>query len=161
MYERATTALVKNKARQIIKELAPTNPAYYEKLRERLEKIIEEEEQRRKDDASYFNKIAKLYDEALNAEKERQKLGFSTQFEFAIYGLLQSLKNDEKASKDITNAIYVKVKEEAGIVGWKNKRSSEKKMSIAIYDILSESGYLEDQSDELAMKIIDLAKRDL
>jgi hypothetical protein len=30
-----------NKARQIIKELAPTNPAYYEKLRERLEQIIE------------------------------------------------------------------------------------------------------------------------
>ena len=32
--ERARTALVKNKARQIIKELAPTNPVYYEKLRE-------------------------------------------------------------------------------------------------------------------------------
>jgi type I restriction enzyme R subunit len=50
--ERARTALVKNKARQIIKELAPTNPVYYEKLRERLEKLIEEEEKRRKDDAS-------------------------------------------------------------------------------------------------------------
>ena len=45
--DRARTALVKNKARQIIKELAPTNPVYYEKLRERLEKIIEEEESRR------------------------------------------------------------------------------------------------------------------
>ena len=32
--ERARTALIKNKARQIIKEFAPTNPAYYEKLRE-------------------------------------------------------------------------------------------------------------------------------
>ena len=40
--ERARTALIKNKARQIIKEFAPTNPAYYEKLRERLElKIID------------------------------------------------------------------------------------------------------------------------
>ena len=37
--ERARTALIKNKARQIISELSPTNPAYYEKLRERLEKI--------------------------------------------------------------------------------------------------------------------------
>jgi hypothetical protein len=50
--ERARTALIKNKARQIISELAPTNPASYEKLRERLEKIIEQEEKRRKDDAS-------------------------------------------------------------------------------------------------------------
>jgi type I restriction enzyme R subunit len=135
--ERARTALIKNKARQIIQELAPTNPAYYEKLRERLEKIIEEEEERRKDDASYFNRIAKLCDEALNADEERKKLGFSTKFEFAVYEQLQSLKIDEKFSKNVTNAIYNKVKEEVGIVGWKNKRSSEKKMSIAIYDILS------------------------
>ena len=55
--ERARTALVKIKARQIIKEFAPTNPVYYEKLRERLEKIIEEKESRRLQDASYFNKI--------------------------------------------------------------------------------------------------------
>lgn len=32
--EKARTALIKNKARQIIRELAPTNPIYYEKLRD-------------------------------------------------------------------------------------------------------------------------------
>ena len=71
------------------------------------------------------------------------------------------MKNDEKSSKDITNSIYTKVKEEAGIVGWKNKRSSEKKMSIAIYDILSENGYTEGKTNELTTKIVELAKRDL
>jgi type I restriction enzyme, R subunit len=151
--ERARTVLVKNKARQIIKELAPTNPVYYEKLMERLEKIIEDEESRRIQDASYFNKIKGIYNDALNAEKERQKLGFSTQFEFAIFGLLQSLKNNEKPSKDTTNAIYTKMKEEVGIVGWKNKRSSEKKMSIAIYDILSENKYPENKTNKLTLKI--------
>jgi hypothetical protein len=156
-----TLDLVKNKARQIIKELAPTNPVYYEKLRERLEKIIEEEESRRTQDAGYFNKIREVYNEALNAEKERQKLGFSTQFEFAIFGLLQSMKNDEKKSKNLTNSIYTKVKEEAGIVGWKNKRSSEKKMSIGIYDILSDNGYSEEKTNEVTTKIIELAKMDL
>ena len=64
-------------------------------------------------------------------------------------------------SKDITNVIYNKVKGEAGIVGWKNKRSSEKKMGIAVYDILSENGYLEEKTNELIVQIIDLAKRDL
>jgi type I restriction enzyme, R subunit len=83
--ERARTALIKNKARQIIKELAPTNPVYYEKLRERLEKIIEQEEKRRKEDASYFNIIAQVYKEALDTEEQRKKLGFSTPFEFAVY----------------------------------------------------------------------------
>jgi type I restriction enzyme, R subunit len=88
--ERARTALIKNKARQIIQELAPTNPAYYEKLRERLEKIIEQEEKRRKDDASYFNILAQIYKEELDTEKQRKKLGFSTPFEFAVYEELQS-----------------------------------------------------------------------
>jgi type I restriction enzyme R subunit len=160
--ERARTALVKNKARQIIQEFAPTNPVYYEKLRERLEKIIEEEEHRRIKDASYFNKLKGIYNEALNPEKERKKLGFSTQFEFAVYEIfLQSLKNDEKTSRDMTNAIFAKIKEEARIVDWKTKRSSEKRMSIAIYDILSENHYPEDKANELTMKIIDLAKKDL
>jgi hypothetical protein len=71
------------------------------------------------------------------------------------------LKNDEKNSKNLTNSIYTKVKEEAGIVGWKNKRSSEKKMSISIYDILSENGYSEDKTNEVTAKIIELAKMDL
>lgn len=159
--ERARTALIKNKARQIIDELSSTNPAYYGKLREMLERIIKEEESRRIQDASYFDKIKEVYNNALNAEKERQKLGFPTQFEFAVYGLLQSIKDDQNASKNITKAIYNKVKEEAEIVGWKNKRSSEKKMSISIYDTLSENGFPEEKINELTIQIIDLAKRDL
>jgi type I restriction enzyme, R subunit len=87
------------RARQIIQELAPTNPAYYEKLRERLEKIIEQEEKRRKDDAGYFNMLTQIYKEALDTEKQRKKLGFSTPFEFAVYEELQSIKDDKTSSK--------------------------------------------------------------
>jgi type I restriction enzyme R subunit len=162
--ERARTALIKNKARQIIREYAPTNPVYYEKLRERLEKIIEEEENRRKDDANYFNyfnRIAEVYNEVLSADKKQKELGFSTQFEFAVYEQLQSIKNDKKTSKDMTDAIFLKIKEETQIVGWRDKRSSEKKMSIAIYDILSGNSYPEDKINESTIRIIDLAKRDL
>ena len=43
---------------------------------------------------------------------------------------------------------------EAEIVGWKNKRSSEKKMSIAIYDILSENGYSQDKGSPYAESIV-------
>jgi hypothetical protein len=150
--------LIKNKARQIIQELAPTNPAYYEKLRERLEAIIEQEEMRRKDDASYFNIIAQIYKEALDTEKQRKKLGFSTPFEFAVYEELQSIKDDKTTSKSITESIFGKVKEETKIVGWKSKRGSEKKLSIAVYDILTENKYPEDKADILTPKIVELAK---
>jgi hypothetical protein len=39
--------------------------------------------------------------------------------------------------------------------------SSEKKMSIAIYDILSESKFPDSKIDELTGQIIELAKRNL
>ena len=159
--ERARTVLIKNKARQIIQELAPTNPAYYEKLRERLEKIIEQEEKRRKDDARYFNIIAQICKAALDTEKQRKKLGFSTPFEFAVYEELQSIKDDKDISKSITESIFGKVKEETKIVGWKTKTSCEKKLCIAIYDILNENKYPEDKVDKITPKIVELAKRNL
>ena len=43
---------IKNKARQVIEESAPYNPAYYEKLREKLERLIKEEEERRRTNAN-------------------------------------------------------------------------------------------------------------
>ena len=159
--ERARTALIKNKARQIIEELAPTNPAYYEKLRERLEAIIQQEEKRRIDDARYFNNISQIYKEALETEKQRKKLGFSTAFQFAVFEELQSIKDNKDFSKNITELIYDKVKEETRIVGWRTKTSSEKKLSIAIYDILTENKYHEDTVDKLTPKIIELAKRNI
>jgi hypothetical protein len=75
---------------------------------------------------------------------------------------LQSVRDNENNSKSLTNAIFNKVEEETKIIGWKKKRSSEKAMSIGIYDILSESNkYSEDKVNELTTKIIELAKRDL
>ncbi|MFZ0893560.1 MAG: hypothetical protein WAZ77_03560 [Candidatus Nitrosopolaris sp.] len=105
--ERAKIALIKNKARQIIRELAPNNPVYYEKLRERL-------------DADYFdaNGYTQIYQEAVNEEKEHKKLGFSNPFKFVVYSELQSLKTDEVGSqKKITKSIYDKLREETQIVG--------------------------------------------
>jgi hypothetical protein len=56
--KKARTALVKNKVRQIIEEKAHLNPVYYEKMKERLEAIIREEREERKEDADYFNRFA-------------------------------------------------------------------------------------------------------
>lgn len=161
--DRARTALIKNKARQIISELAPTNPKYYEKLRERLERIIEQEEKRRKDDATYFNQIAEVYNDAVNQDKERKKLGFSTQFEFAVFEELQSQNNKEDGgviSKDITSAIYDSIKE-INIVGWKTKKGSDKRISVTIYDTLTKNNFPEDRINDLIPKIVELAKRSL
>lgn len=160
--ERARTALVKNKAKQVIRELAPKNPVYYEKLRERLEKLIQEEFERRRNDADYFNNYKKIMQEALEEEKERKKLGFSNMFEFAVYEQLKRILKDERTiSKNTTKSISDQLKNEIDIVGWKTKTSSKKKMSIIIYDILTENRFPENKIDELTQKIIDLAERNL
>jgi type I restriction enzyme, R subunit len=156
--EKARTALIKNKARQIIRGLAPTNPVYYEKLRERLERIIDEEEKCRKESADYFNQISDIYKEALGTEEQRKKLGFPTQFEFAVYEELEAIKKDKELFKDVTEKIFKKVSKEANLIGWKTKRSSEKKMRIDIYDILVENGDPDKSIEAITQRIIDLAK---
>ena len=40
-------------------------------------------------------------------------------------------------------------------MGWKTKRSSQKTMSITIYDILTENKFPENKVDELTQKIIE------
>lgn len=44
-----------------------------------------------------------------------------------------------------------KIKEETGILGWKTKTSSEKKMMIAIYDILAENNFPTEKIGGLAL----------
>ena len=168
--EKARTALVKNKVRQIISEFAPNNPVYYQKLKERLEKIIKEEERRRKESADYFNRYKEILEDALGEEKERKKLGFTTGFEFAVYEQLFQLLKDKKISKSITHKIYDGIREETQIVDWTNKRSTEKNISIIVYDLLEKeiSDHLnknkllkEEKISELADDIVDLAKQNL
>ena len=161
--EKARTALVKNKARQIITEKAHLNPAYYEKMKERLENLINEEKEERKEDADYFNSYKKILEELLEQEKEREKLGLANAFEHAIFEELLKITKNKELSKSITKKISENIKTETELVGWKTKRSSEKQLSIIIYDILSESKNkkIENKIDDLTEEFIDLAKRNL
>ena len=71
----------------------------------------------------------------------------------------------------LSNIIYLslslkiaeEIREETELVGWKTKRSSEKQLSIIIYDILSESKNkkIENKIDDLTNEFIDLAKRNI
>lgn len=158
--ERAKTALIKNKARQVIEEFAPDNPVYYEKLRERLEKIITEEEARRKQSASYFDLYKSILEDALNEKQEREKLGFSTKFEFAVFGELMAVAPQAKEKNIGTSEnIYEQIKPETAIIGWKGKTSSERRISVIVYDLLTDNGYPTEKIDDLVSKILALAKR--
>ena len=160
---RARTALVKNKAEQVIQENYSHNPAYYEKLWQILQKIISKEKQRRLDNADYLqmeNEYTEVYNKALSQEKERKSLGFERDIEFAIYELIQNYKDDKENSIKVTNQLSKELLPETEIVEWYNKSSTKRKMEQKTYDILDSFKIPEDDISELSEKILQLLNKD-
>ena len=139
--KRAQAALIKNKAIQVIGELMPNNPAYYEKLYERLQKIIRDEEERRQENADYFTKPEEfegIYNEALAEEEERKKIFGdyeATQFEFSLYSRLNQTQ-DRKSSIDLAKEIFARIKPFTNIVDYKTNSSVEKEIRKTVYEAL-------------------------
>jgi len=134
---RARTAMIKTKAMQVIQENYEQNPAYYEKLWQILQKIIAEEEARRKKNAAFIDlegKYKDVYEKALQEHEERKKLGFEAPIEFVIYEELIANKVTKETAKEITLNLSPKLLEQTDIVGWWEKSSIEKKMTEIIYD---------------------------
>jgi type I restriction enzyme R subunit len=162
---RARTALIKNKAEQVIQENYSHNPVYYEKLWVMLMRIIDEEKKRRKIDATFFdpeteNKIREIYEKALAIEEERKKLGFERDIEFSIYGLIEQYKEDKDNSIKITKALSEKLLPETEIIEWYNKPSVKRKTEEITFDILESFGIPEDDISKLSEKILTLLNKD-
>ena len=139
--KRAQAALIKNKAIRVIEELMPNNPAYYEKLYERLQRIIQDEEERRQNNANYFTNpeaFEEIYSEALSEEEERKKVFVdyeATQFEFSLYSRLNQAR-DRKSSIDLTKKIFARIKPLTNIVDYKTNSSVEKEIRKIVYETL-------------------------
>ena len=78
----------------------------------------------------------------MEEDKKRKELGFSTKFEFAVYNELLEICKKEKIAKATTLSIFEHIKGEVSLVGWKQKTSSKKNMSMSIYDVLSTKNFL-------------------
>lgn len=157
--QNARTALVKNKTMQVIRELSSNNPAYYEKLRQRLEKIIKDEKERRVENANYFEFYGQIYNEAVSGRQKRQEeLGINDEFQLAVFDFIQSEIDDENQSKKYAQQITQEIKEESKILDWKNKLTVENKMYLIIYDMLDSTKFSEEIRDNLSNKIIELAR---
>ncbi len=139
--KRAQAALIRNKAIQVIEELMPNNPAYYERLYEMLQRIIQDEEDRRKKNADYFTnpeEYEKIYNKVLAEEAERKKIFGdyeATQFEFSLYSRLNQTQNRQD-SINIVQKIYKKIKPLTGLVDYKTNPMVEKDIKKIVYETL-------------------------
>lgn len=162
---RARAALIINKAQQVIEENRYKNPAYYEKLWERLNRLIEEEKERRKNNAEDLNpqkeSIAKeIYELVISQEREKLKLGFEFDIEFSMYNLLQTYKYDTDLSIKTTKELSRQLLPKTTIVEWHNKSGIKREIKKIIYDILDSFEVPEDTNLKLSEDILTLLGKD-
>ena len=162
---RAQAALIRSRAIRVIEELMPNNPAYYEKLHERLQRLIRDEEGRRRINADYFtdpDAFEGIYNEALSEEAERKKTFGdygATEFEFSLYSRL-SQTSDRERSIALAKEIFEGIKPLTGIVDFKKNASVEKEIRKIVYEALrSDMKY--EQIQEIAEETIMLARNRL
>lgn len=83
------------------------DPIYYESLRERLEELIEEHEQRRLGERELLDELRDLAEDVRTRSQQLENLGLDNEMEFAIYNLL---------SEDLTEALEQNEEETEGVV---------------------------------------------
>lgn len=158
----AKAALVKNKTMQVIRELEHTNPGYFGKLRERLEKLLIEEKERRVESAAYFETLSQIYKEAISGKEITEKeTGIKDEFERAIFYLLEPETDDVEFRKDMAKKITDLVKQQTSIVDWKEKTEPSNDIYLATYDTLHEDKFAKEKREKLSEEILKIARSTL
>lgn len=157
------------------------DPVFYESLKERLEKIIEDRRQERLSAIEELKHLQALVDEMRNIGKQARDLGFS-ETEYALYKIItpdtsgesEGVKfkgttvkeasipygeNGEKnnSQKKLTHSIMESL-EKLAVIDWIHKDDIQREMRKQIKGILRTKGYRFEEIEILTTKIMDLAK---
>ena len=134
------------------------NPVFYESLRERLERIIEDYRQRRIDEAERLRALQEILEEARSPEKHAERLGVDP--DVAPFYELILAKSDAEADllKPAAQKIHSALKERA-VVDWQQKEDTKRDMRRKIKRILREVGYPPEEIQDTTVRIVDLAAR--
>jgi type I restriction enzyme R subunit len=144
------------------------NPAFYESLRERLEKLIADREAKRIDAAKQLELLKSLAEEVKNEARAAQDEDLS-EMAFAIYGLLQKeltvpLAKDDAAKyvaarKDLATLIEEAIAPSTEIPAWTEKSDVRREMRLAIKRQLRAAQVVDEAKLEmLTATIVDVAK---
>jgi type I restriction enzyme R subunit len=144
------------------------NPAFYESLREKLQKIIEDREAKRIDAAKQLELLKVLAGEVKNEAAAAQEAGLSD-IGFAIYGVLDKAMPVPKAGEPVAEyrasrqklAVLVEeaIEPFVEIPGWTEKAQVQKDMRRAIKDRLLAAQVVDPgQREAMTTSIVDVAK---
>ncbi len=135
------------------------NPGFYESLRERLQKILEDRKAERISSAEQLALFQKLRQEAEAPHKAAEKLGLE-EGAFAIYGLVKERigTEDELSGVELASILHETVAPYTRMVDWQSKDDLQRQMRRDIRRKLRQSGVGPDDAADLAEDIVDLAK---
>ncbi len=157
----ARAALLKNRIRIVIKEIWATDPTYAESLKERLEKIIRDENMRRIENLElYLDELVDIYNDAVNREKVIKDVFGSyeaTPFEFAIYNVMMPIVGKE-ASVNLSIKLFEQLIPYTQIIDWPDKPTIDKDIQKDIYEMLQKEKQVGTDIDSALEKIRDLVK---
>ena len=155
------------------------DPVFYQSLKERLEKIIEDRKKERINAAEELKRLNALVEETRNIGKTAQDLGFS-ETEYALYKILindkvKPGKEEDKykgqvnrepspvyevgedTHKELSHSVIESL-EKLAVIDWVHKDDVQREMRRQIKGILRTKGYQFEEVEILAAKIMDLAK---
>lgn len=131
------------------------DPVYYESLRERLERIINDFKENRINAAKQLELMKEVLNDLRHPEKHAETLDLEPNV-VAFYKLItQHWKG--LVAKDISKELYTSL-DELAVVEWQFKEDIKREMRKKIKRILRAASYPEDQIESMAVKVMDLAR---
>jgi len=141
------------------------NPVFYESLRDRLNRVIDDWRQERIDGAQQLQLLEGITSEIRTAGQRAEQLGL-TEDEFAFQQLLADEADLGEASQDgadggLSSELAREVVgglRELAVIDWARKDDVQREMRRHVKRLLRASGVAGDALDPLALKILDLAR---
>jgi len=159
---KAKASHVEYAIRQTITEKIATDPAFYGSLKERLERIIEEDRVERKDEAKLLLDLMELGKKERERESYAQSIGLRDAKEFSFYGLLFPFRKSmfggsEEEHVAFTKKIMQSINEKR-VIDWTEKEDIQRGMRREIKRLLRGKGCQEEQVEPLTREILNLAR---
>ena len=159
---KAKASHVEYAVRQIIDEKIATDPAFYGSLKERLEKIIEEDRKERKDEAKLLLDLMELGREEKKREAYARSIGLDNIEELSFYGLLlpfqKSMFFDSEEDHVTFTKKIIRVIKEKRVIDWTEKEDIQREMRRKVKRLLRAKGCEEDNVEPLTREILNLAR---
>ena len=175
-HDEARASVMEHAIRSQIHERLAENPVFYERLSERLARIIEDLRNRIIDTAEACRRMAVLRHDAQGVSDIAAQHGMTT-VSYAIYQLLdnfpgaQSLKSTvgeerngcqteiDEETKKISEKVEKVIVRHEDVIDWQTNLDVQREMRRDIKRELRPTGdYTEEQLDELANRIVELAR---